>query len=93
MQFSSPDPAYFRLYAGNSSFLPHPSEDIELIESEEVPVVRKQARVVEEVNMRKIATEHTAAIRESLQHTELAVETLDSNADGHTVDLPPRPPS
>ena len=52
-------------------------ESIELIEKAEVPVVSKEARVVEEVSLDKEVTESEKTISETLRSTEVDVEKLD----------------
>ena len=52
---------------------------IEMIETDEVAVVRKDARVVEEVVLRKEATERTETVRDTVRHEDVAVERI---ADG-----------
>jgi uncharacterized protein (TIGR02271 family) len=48
----------------------------EVKEYSEEPVVSKQARVVEEVRIRKEATERTETVRENVRHTEVNVENV-----------------
>ncbi|MDB5251533.1 MAG: hypothetical protein JWP27_702 [Flaviaesturariibacter sp.] len=50
------------------------SHDIELTERAEVPVVSKEARVVEEVRVSKEATERDQTIRDTVRHTEVDVD-------------------
>jgi uncharacterized protein (TIGR02271 family) len=54
---------------------------IELIEKAEVPIVAKEARVVEEVSLSKQVTEHEEVIRDSVRHTEVDVEDLSGQTD------------
>jgi uncharacterized protein (TIGR02271 family) len=55
---------------------------IEMRERAEVPVVNKEARVVEEVRLGKEATEREETIRDTVRSTEVDVERLDeSEAD------------
>ena len=51
-------------------------QTIEMTESVEEPVVRKQARVKEEIVIGKETTEHTETIRETLKQTEVEVEQM-----------------
>lgn len=53
--------------------------DIELTERAEVPVVNKEARVVEEVRVSKEVTERDQTIRDTVRHTEVDVDKLDPN--------------
>ena len=55
---------------------------VELEEIEEVPVVAKNARVVEEVVIGKTATDRTETIHDTVRRTDVDVEQL----DGKTVD-------
>lgn len=50
---------------------------IELKETAEVPVVQKEARVVEEVTLGKEASERTETIRDTVRSTEVDVERID----------------
>ncbi|GJD97133.1 YsnF/AvaK domain-containing protein [Methylobacterium iners] len=47
---------------------------IEATQHQEVPVVSKEARVVEEVGLRKEATDRTETISDKVRHTEVEVE-------------------
>jgi uncharacterized protein (TIGR02271 family) len=49
---------------------------IELTETAEEAVVAKEARVVEELTVRKDVTEHAETIEDTLRHTEVDVERL-----------------
>jgi stress response protein YsnF len=53
--------------------------DIELIERAEVPVVNKEARVVEEVRVRKDVSERDEVIHDTIRHTEVDVDRLNRN--------------
>lgn len=59
---------------------------IELTETAEVPVVQKEARVVEEVSLGKQVEERTETIRDSVRSTEVEVERIagDERSAGHT---------
>ncbi len=54
------------------------SQQIELVETAEVPVVQKVARVVEEVHVGKQATEHTEVVQDTVRHTEIDVEPIET---------------
>ena len=56
-------------------------ETIEMIETAEVPLVNKEARVVEEVSLNKEVEEHDEVIRDSVRHTEVDVEDLHGKSD------------
>jgi hypothetical protein len=49
---------------------------IELTETTEEPVVRKQARVVEEVIVRKEVEQHTETVRDTVRQTNVEVEPI-----------------
>jgi hypothetical protein len=51
-------------------------QTIEVTETAEVPVVAKQARVVEEVIVGKEATQRTETVQDTVRHTEVDVEQL-----------------
>jgi stress response protein YsnF len=55
--------------------------EIEVRERAEVPVVNKEARVVEEINVRKDVEEHEEVVRETARKTDVEVENLDSDTD------------
>lgn len=52
------------------------AQQIELVETAEVPVVEKVARVVEEVRVGKVESERTEVVEDSVRHTEVNVEPL-----------------
>ena len=52
---------------------------IEVTATSEVPVVAKEARVVEEVVVNKEATERTETVRDSVRKTDVKVEKLDAD--------------
>ena len=49
---------------------------IELTETDEVPVVSKTARVVEEVHVGKEESDRVETVKDSVRHTEVEVEQL-----------------
>jgi uncharacterized protein (TIGR02271 family) len=51
-------------------------KDIEIRETREEPVVSKTARVIEEVDVGKKATERTETVRETVRRTDVDVENL-----------------
>jgi len=55
--------------------------EIELTEHAEVPVVNKEARVVEEITLEKQVTERDEVIRDTVRKTEVDVENLGADAD------------
>ena len=52
------------------------AQDFTLTESREVPVVAKDARVVEEVVIGKTASEHTETINDTVRRTDVVVDDL-----------------
>lgn len=54
-------------------------QTIEVTETREVPVVNKQARVVEEVVVNKEVEQHKHTVRDTVKHTDVRVEQLGSN--------------
>ncbi len=59
-------------------------QTIEVKETTEEPVVRKTARVVEEVRVGKEATERTETVRDTLRHTDVKTEPIGAGAQGTT---------
>ncbi len=51
---------------------------IEVTETSEVPVIAKEARVVEEVVVGKTATDRTETVRDTVRRTDVDVEQLDT---------------
>lgn len=54
---------------------------IEVTERREVPIVNKEARVVEEIHLGKEVEEREETIRDTVRHTEVEVDKLDSDSD------------
>ena len=52
-------------------------QSVEITESEEVPVVEKSARVVEEVLVTKEASERTERVTDTIRRTEVEIEPVD----------------
>jgi stress response protein YsnF len=50
--------------------------DLELIERAEVPVINKQARVVEEIRISKDITERDQIVRDTVRNTEVDIENV-----------------
>ena len=53
--------------------------DIELTERSEVPVVNKEARVVEEVKISKDVTERNETVRDTVRSTEVDVDDFEES--------------
>jgi stress response protein YsnF len=60
--------------------------DIELTERAEVPVVNKEARVVEEIRLNKDVDEREETIRDTVRRTEVDVENIGGNDVRNTTD-------
>lgn len=58
--------------------------EIEITERAEVPVVGKQAQVVEEVSLGKETTERTETIRDTVRKTDVEVEEINGDVDNQT---------
>ncbi|MGI8634849.1 MAG: YsnF/AvaK domain-containing protein [Segetibacter sp.] len=67
--------------ATNEDFDNFKEREIEVTEKAEVPVVTKEARVVEEVRLNKDVTERTETISDTVRKTEVDVEELDKNTN------------
>jgi uncharacterized protein (TIGR02271 family) len=63
---------------------------VEVRETEEVPVVEKTARVVEEVAIRKEATERTETVRDTVRREEVEVTGKDGVAEKSVGNVPGR---
>ena len=61
-------------------------KDIEFRERKEVPVVNKEARVVEEVKLSKDVTERQETIRDTVRHTEVDIDKIDKRDEGRISD-------
>lgn len=55
--------------------------EIEVRERAEVPVVNKEARVVEEINVRKDVEEREERVRDTVRKTDVEVEPLENNSE------------
>lgn len=58
--------------------------EVEVRERAEVPVVHKEARVVEEVRLSKEVTEHDETVRDTVRSTEVDVDRIDSDKVAQT---------
>ena len=67
--------------ATNEDFNNFKEREIEVTEKAEVPVVTKEARVVEEVRLDKEVNERTETISDTVRKTEVDVEDLDKNTN------------
>jgi stress response protein YsnF len=59
---------------------------IDMIEHAEVPVVSKEARVVEEISLSKEVEEHEETIRDTVRKTEVDVEDLTKDVNYRRTD-------
>jgi uncharacterized protein (TIGR02271 family) len=62
---------------------------VEVRETEEVPIIEKTARVVEEVAVRKEETERTETVRDTARREEVEVTDKDGRATSRPVAVPP----
>ena len=62
---------------------------VEVRETEEVPIIEKTARVVEEVAIRKEETERTETVRDTARREEVEVTDKDGRATSRPVAVPP----
>jgi uncharacterized protein (TIGR02271 family) len=77
--------------ASEADFARAAGANLELTEKAERAVVSKEARVVEEVQVGKVATERTETVRDTVRKTEVDVEQVDrpgSVVDKTNVDSP-----
>ena len=58
--------------------------EMEITEHAEVPVIGKQARVVEEIEVGKNVTEREETIRDTVRSTDVNVEEFDADTQTHT---------
>jgi uncharacterized protein (TIGR02271 family) len=63
--------------ATESDFDSFKESNIEMVEHTEVPVVNKQARVVEEVSLNKEVEERSETVKDTVRKTEVDVDNLD----------------
>ncbi len=70
------------------SFAPFQEGSIALVEHSEVPVVSKEARVVEEVSVNKEVKEHNEKVKDSVRKTEIDVEKLNQGELSNDDDDP-----
>ena len=66
-------------------------QSFSVTETAEVPVVAKEARVVEEVVVGKTATDRTETVRDTVRRTDVEVEEIDDAAPGTTGTTGNRP--
>jgi len=60
--------------------------EIELTEHAEVPVVNKEARVVEEISLEKEVTERDEVVRDTVRKTEVDIDNLSNDASTTRTD-------
>ena len=60
--------------------------EIELTEHAEVPVINKEARVVEEITLEKEVTERDEVVRDTVRKTEVEVDNLSGDANNLRTD-------
>ncbi|MBC3541135.1 YsnF/AvaK domain-containing protein [Rufibacter sediminis] len=72
--------------ASDADFNSFREGDIELTEHAEVPVVNKEARVVEEVSLGKEVEERDEVIRDTVRSTEVDVDNLNTGTNRTSLD-------
>jgi uncharacterized protein (TIGR02271 family) len=74
--------------ATEADFAAAKGETVEVTETDEEAVIAKQARVVEEVVVRKDVQEHTETVRDTVRRTEVEVEELGAGRarEAHNID-------
>lgn len=60
---------------------------IDIVEHGEVPVISKEARVVEEINLEKEVQEREETIRDTVRKTDIEIERLDSDETRRSTDV------
>ncbi len=65
--------------ATDADFSNFQERDVEMVERAEVPVVNKEARVVEEVSIAKDVQERTETVKDTVRKTEVDVENLEKD--------------
>jgi stress response protein YsnF len=70
--------------ANESDLSTFKEEEIEMKQTAEIPVVKKEARVVEEVNLKKDVRERDEVIKDTVKRKDVEVEDLDADADAST---------
>ncbi len=63
-------------------------QTLELTETEEIPVVSKTARVVEEVRVGKVESDRTETVHDTVRHTEVDVEPVEADTRSGVGSLP-----
>ena len=59
--------------------------EIEFLELADIPIVAKQARVVEEIEIGRKVTEHEETVRETLRSTDVEVEEINKGKTGDNL--------
>jgi stress response protein YsnF len=67
--------------ASESDFNTFREGEIEVRERSEVPIVNKEARVVEEINLRKDVREREETVRETVRETEVDIDKIEGDDD------------
>jgi uncharacterized protein (TIGR02271 family) len=70
--------------ATEADFAAFKEGEVEMIERAEVPVVSKQARVVEEVSLGKEVNERNETVSDTVRKTEVDVENIEASRTGST---------
>jgi stress response protein YsnF len=70
--------------ANESDLSTFKEEEIEMKQTAEIPVVKKEARVVEEINLKKDVRERDEVIKDTVKRKDVEVEDLDADTDAST---------
>lgn len=71
--------------ASDADFTGFKEGEIEVTEHAEVPVVNKEARVVEEVSLGKDVDERTETVRDTVRKTEVDIDNLENKSSSDTT--------
>lgn len=71
--------------ASDSDFTSFKEGEVEVTEHAEVPVVNKEARVVEEVSLGKDVDERTETVRDTVRKTEVDIDNLENKSGSDTT--------
>jgi len=71
--------------ASEADFTTFKEGDVEVTEHAEVPVVSKEARVVEEVSLGKDVDTRTETVRDTVRKTEVDVDNLENKSSSDTT--------
>ena len=58
-------------------------QEIEVVETAEHAVAKKTARIVEEVELKKVGSDHVETIRDKIRRQQVEIERVGSRRQGH----------